>query len=602
MSTQWPITDAGDDPSGSSQGSSQGSSIHEDVADFSPSRTPLTSTFESPLLPENAATSRSLPINFVSSPLNPNHAPHRQPLARQSPSFNRLASEESHALAAQLSSLDSGHRGSMILYKLDLAPPRMGQRDSIASSSGASLLSLSADSKYPSGAVVQSQRGFVPYAFDPEQELSDFPDDDDYLHVPDPKTDRVSFWSWRGIVNMSMLAILLAALLALFVCYPVVTYFRDNKYNRAIADNIAVNATGQQATRRELADEAVLALPHAQKAPLIDPDTPASVRTRVGSDGEPYELVFSDEFNADGRTFGGGDDPFWEAVEDRPFAVTTRGGSLRVAADGMLQSWNRFCFTGGYIEVAVRLPAARAGSYEAAAWTMGNLAHAGFPATMEGVWPYAYDACDARTLPDLTQPQLSRGQRLSACTCSGEDHPGPSTSKGRGAPSVDIFRTLTDRRVSQTAWLAPSPHDHVNRIPVRSREQFVSFGFEYSVDPSRPGAGFMHWQLDGQPSETLGSAAYPLDTPRRWIPEEPMSIVLSLASDLSADTEHMEMLVDYVRVYQRTGQRNVGCSPARYPTAEYIEAHIDAYTNRSMASWSQAGGRYAWPKNSMSGC
>lgn len=36
-------------------------------------------------------------------------------------------------------------------------------------------------------------------------------------------------------------------------------------------------------------------------------------RTRIGTDGHIYELVFSDEFNEDGRTFWPGDDPYWEA-------------------------------------------------------------------------------------------------------------------------------------------------------------------------------------------------------------------------------------------------------------------------------------------------
>ena len=48
---------------------------------------------------------------------------------------------------------------------------------------------------------------------------------------------------------------------------------------------------------------------------LIDPDTPQEARTRTGHDGFKYELVFSDEFNKDGRTFYPGDDPHWEAVD-----------------------------------------------------------------------------------------------------------------------------------------------------------------------------------------------------------------------------------------------------------------------------------------------
>ncbi len=30
------------------------------------------------------------------------------------------------------------------------------------------------------------------------------------------------------------------------------------------------------------------------------------------------------------------------------------------------------------------------------------------------------------------------------------------------------------------------------------------------------------------------------------------------------------MYIDYVRVYQREGTRNIGCDPKDYPTADYI--------------------------------
>jgi len=49
---------------------------------------------------------------------------------------------------------------------------------------------------------------------------------------------------------------------------------------------------------------------------LIDPDTPASAYTEVSPNtGEEYQLVFSDEFETEGRSFYPGDDPFWEAVD-----------------------------------------------------------------------------------------------------------------------------------------------------------------------------------------------------------------------------------------------------------------------------------------------
>lgn len=135
---------------------------------------------------------------------------------------------------------------------------------------------------------------------------------------------------------------------------------------------------------------------------LVDKDTPPEFLTRTGFDGQQYDLVFSDEFNTEGRTFypgqcslryivlhtylGSGDDPYWTAVDlwygvtadlewYDPGQVTTRNGALVIRIDegpgpgsgsggshnltyrsGMLQSWNQFCFTGGYIEVSVTFP------------------------------------------------------------------------------------------------------------------------------------------------------------------------------------------------------------------------------------------------------
>lgn len=49
--------------------------------------------------------------------------------------------------------------------------------------------------------------------------------------------------------------------------------------------------------------------------PLVDPDTPESARTRLNVDGRTrMNLVFSDEFNVDGRSFYPGDDPYWVSL------------------------------------------------------------------------------------------------------------------------------------------------------------------------------------------------------------------------------------------------------------------------------------------------
>jgi len=153
-----------------------------------------------------------------------------------------------------------------------------------------------------------------------------------------------------------------------------------------------------------------------------------------------------------------------------------------------------------------------------------------------------------------------------------------------------------------------------------SGAQYVTFGFEYWADPSSPEDGFITWQVDGSPSIRMGADAMAADqgtggsgVDRRLIPEEPMSIVLNLAISQSFQTVNTatmtfpaELLVEYVRVYQRNGQQNVGCSPKDYPTADYINAHLPAYSNPNLTVWTTAatGANYSFPKNSMAsgGC
>lgn len=75
---------------------------------------------------------------------------------------------------------------------------------------------------------------------------------------------------------------------------------------------------------------------------LIDPDTPESAMTQTSyMTGETLKLVFSDEFEKDGRSFYPGDDPFWQAEDLHywqtnddewydPSAVKTEGGALHI--------------------------------------------------------------------------------------------------------------------------------------------------------------------------------------------------------------------------------------------------------------------------------
>ncbi|KAF9076117.1 glycoside hydrolase family 16 protein [Rhodocollybia butyracea] len=219
---------------------------------------------------------------------------------------------------------------------------------------------------------------------------------------------------------------------------------------------------------------------------LIDLETPKEsyTYTSLRDGSSEMQLVFSDEFNTDGRSFYPGDDPYWEAVNLHywatndlewydPAAVTTKNGSLLITISrrethnlkfqsGMMSTWNKLCFTGGLILASVSLPGVNnvVGLWPAL-WTMGNLGRAGYGASLEGMWPYTYDACDVGTAPNQTKSGLPvaatingdpsvngalsylPGQRLSRCTCPGESHPGPmhvdGTFVGRSAPEIDVF-------------------------------------------------------------------------------------------------------------------------------------------------------------------
>jgi hypothetical protein len=134
------------------------------------------------------------------------------------------------------------------------------------------------------------------------------PDLDDTLHNPDPVRDRIldhnwTLWSSRGWANAITIFVIVTGLLVLFAGYPIIHYVGTKQVDALGAYNAGgVNGTGQ--------------LPKLPGLPRpIDIATPELYYTRVGTDGLTYNLVFSDEFNTDGRSFYPGDDPYWEAVD-----------------------------------------------------------------------------------------------------------------------------------------------------------------------------------------------------------------------------------------------------------------------------------------------
>lgn len=242
----------------------------------------------------------------------------------------------------------------------------------------------------------------------------------------------------------------------------------------------------------------------------------------------------------------------------------------------MLQTWNKFCFTNGYIEVAVSLPGTPSVSgFWPAAWTMGNLGRAGYGASTEGLWPYSYEACDVGTLPNQTMPgqtplmkpdgsmalSYQPGQRLSACSCPGSDHPGPHYNTPRNAPEIDILEATVEAGqgiASQSYQLAPYNADYafnnaspavIIEDPASTRlntytgaeyqqalsalaefdstayggSKFNTYAYEYHSGATD---GYITWAINGKKTFTLNAGALDGDQrsgiSNRVVSEEPM--------------------------------------------------------------------------------
>ncbi|KAF5371684.1 hypothetical protein D9758_003399 [Tetrapyrgos nigripes] len=404
-------------------------------------------------------------LSFAMSGAYPHHKPQRMPYSPNRSANNSGISSHGIYSSPYGSSLDKrGYTSSSTL---------------VSTKTISEKFSLAAD---------PAQWGLSPNSSEP----------DDFLHNPDPRRDRKNdngdtIFSARGFSNLGCLLVLGTSLLGLFAGYPMAIHFTTKIMSKNGGYNLGgTNATGQ--------------VPYIGNFGLIDSDTPQDVYTITSyTDGSTkMKLVFSDEFNTDGRTFYPGDDPYWEAVSLHywqtnnmewydPSAITTRNGALQISLSkedpasnhnlsyrgGMMTTWNKFCFTSGMILASVTLPgASNVMGLWPAIWAMGNLGRAGYGASLDGMWPYTYDACDVGTLKNQTLnglPATARtsgpgggtlsylpGQRLSRCTCTGESHPGPihadGTYVGRSAPEIDVFEAQVNNGigyVSQSAQWGP---------------------------------------------------------------------------------------------------------------------------------------------------
>lgn len=628
----------------------------------------------------------------------------RRPTEPDTPSFDRrsmnpLTRRDSVASMGVYSGVDSDEEN--FVYNSPVhknSSRRMSQRPPyVGLHADASLLSL-------------ADRSMNPLPLSNEYDTLDFADEQEDLQGADREWDErplrpLQKWSVRGCVNLSMLAILTLGVLMLFLGYPLLhTYTEREQRERVRFANVATTDLPFTANQENIRNG------------LIDPDTPKDAYYRQRNrNNKRMKLVFSDEFNTPGRTFYPGDDPFWQAEDLHywqtenyewydPDTVRTEGGQLVIQLQekpehglnfrgGLVSGWNRFCFTGGYVEVKLLLPGHHnVSGLWPAVWAMGNLGRAGYGASTDGMWPYSYDACDVGTMPNQTWlpsqgggpiaaessgryvdeygPGLSylKGQRLSRCTCKdSDDHPGPKhedgTWVGRAAPEIDMLEATSnngpDEHGQTSMSLQIAPFDAAYNVsyedgafvvfedPVHnatfndytgavfqqaisskvntsdnayqlSGGEYDTYAFEY--EPGTSNDSYITWFMSGKPVSTLNAraiAANPAtEISARPIPEEPMYLIMNLGISSSfvwVNWDELkefpyELRVDYVRVYQdedRISEDSLSCSPSHHPTSDYIQRHIEAYTNPLLTTWDlprdQGGYDHPIPGNMLMG-
>jgi hypothetical protein len=217
-----------------------------------------------------------------------------------------------------------------------------------------------------------------------------------------------------------------------------------------------------------------------------------------------YELVFSDEFNQDGRSFQDGADPKWTALDKNDYTngalhyytpnnVKTEHGALIIETkaedttfvgvndktldsqmyqkhftSSMLQTWNKFCFTGGIVEAEIQLPGKHnvAGLWPAF-WLLGNIARHTYVGSTSHVWPWSSNEC-----MDGDSSRSAQGrQKISGCSNA---HYGMEDRFGRGAPEIDIFEVQA----------GPTPRNQGSFWQTSVGQPFASTSFQ--VAPGKP--------------------------------------------------------------------------------------------------------------------
>ncbi|KAF0699966.1 Aste57867_9516 [Aphanomyces stellatus] len=405
----------------------------------------------------------------------------------------------------------------------------------------------------------------------------------------------------------------------------------------------------------------------------IDPITPEDARTfqvpagpyKMGIESplnNTYHLIFSDEFNSSSRVFEAGNDPKWTALENRdytnmgqhyfsPQAVQIDQGNLIITTtkpkkkykgaryvSGSIQTWNKFCFTGGYVVMRAIMPGkwGYPGTWPAF-WLMGNLGRATYDESTDGTWPWSVDICEPWIDDYMDQPQ-----KINACNNltnpnnlnSLPEKYGLRPRHGRGATEIDVFEVQVKKKddpafISTSLQIAPSLRDSMrpstgtlpgpgqwytnltfgnytninsdyygdaNLDSISALTQLDPNSFKnyhlYQLEWMPGGAGYIRWWLDGNfLFEIHGDALnkWADGVPPRLIPTEPSYLLISTAvsEKFSPPCEGQlcdaiwpaNFSVDYVRVYQgpRNNYTSIGCDPPLYPTKEWIYQHPVEY-------------------------
>lgn len=232
------------------------------------------------------------------------------------------------------------------------------------------------------------------------------------------------------------------------------------------------------------------------------------------------QLVFSDEFEQEGRSFGveakdsrwTAENMWYEGTLDfenyRSEQINTTGGAAVIKLEkkeswayvqrfngevwnvtknytsGFMSTWNKFCFTGGYIEAGLWFPGDDyISGFWPAFWMMGNLARPGYMMSTSGMWPYSYNSCGG-DLSGSEKEGANKPQKITAC-------PDPSgfnrtlygllPGQGRGAPEIDMVEMKVPPSIDE------------------STGQPIALGLQRGGEPGQHPAAFNSMTLQAAP-------------------------------------------------------------------------------------------------------